>query len=51
MVQEGNTPYSLALSGGHQEMANFVMMYASKSPQKADQEPSKMTIYDLQVCM
>lgn len=30
-------------------MANFVMTYASKSPQKVDQEPSKMTIYDLQV--
>lgn len=49
VLQEGNTPYSLALSGQDSDTANFVMTYASKSPQKQDTGPSQMTIYDLQV--
>ena len=48
-TQEGNTPYSLALSGQDSETANFVMTYASKAPQKQENGPSQMTIYDLQV--
>ncbi len=49
IIQEGNTPYSLALSGNYTETANFVMTYASKAPQKQDTGPTKMTIFDLQV--
>ncbi len=48
-MQEGNTPYSLALSGQYSETANFVMTFASKAPQKQESGPTKMTIYDMQV--
>lgn len=45
--QDGNTPYSLALSGGNMDTANYVMTYASKSPQRDSGGPVK--IYNMQV--
>ena len=45
-IQEGNTPYSLALSGSNQELTEFVMTYAANLPQK-EEIPSQMTIFDL----
>ena len=45
--QDGNTPYSLALSGGNMETANFVMTYASKSPQRDSGGPVR--IFNMQV--
>lgn len=47
-LQDGNTPYSLALSGGNMGTANYVMTYASKSPQRDSGEPVR--IFNMQVC-
>lgn len=46
-LQDGNTPYSIALSGGNMDMANFVMMYASKTPQRDSGGPVR--IFNMQV--
>lgn len=47
IMQDGNTPYSLALSGGSMDVANHVMTYASKSPQK--ELEGIVRIYSMQV--
>ena len=46
-IQDGNTPYSIALSGGNMDIANFVMTYASKSPQRDSGSP--LRIYNMKV--
>ena len=48
--QDGNTPYSLALNSQEPGMADFVMEFASNAPQKQEEGPSRMTIFDMQVC-
>jgi ankyrin repeat protein len=45
---DGNTPYSLALSNQEHGMADFVMAFASNAPQKQEERPSQMTIFDMQ---
>lgn len=41
-LQDGNTPYSFALSGGNMDTANYVMTYASKSPQRDSGGPVRI---------
>lgn len=47
-TQEGNTPYSLALSDKNPEIAAFVMSLAAQTPKPLEM-PTQMTIFDLQV--
>ena len=49
MAQDGGTPYSIALSGRNMDTANYVMAYASKTPQRDSGGPMK--IFNLQVIM
>ena len=46
-LQDGNTPYSFALSGGNMDIANYVMSFASRAPQR--DSGGQMTIYTMQV--
>ena len=48
-LQDGNTPYSMALSNQQPGMADFVMAFASNTPEKQAEGPSQMTIFDMQV--